>query len=139
MGYPLGLLHAETYIGPRTALMAEAAHAIHPIAGQGLNLSMRDIAVLAELVSDSLKLGLDIGAPALLKSYESIRRSDTLLMAGATDILNRLFSNNLKTVGEVRDLGLGMVEKFPALKRYFARQAMGLSGVRPRIIRDGRL
>ena len=135
MGYPLGLMHAERYSGDRVALIAEAAHAVHPIAGQGLNLSMRDIAVLAELVVDHLKLGLDIGAPALLKSYESARRSDTVLMAGVTDILNRLFSNNLQTVRAVRGLGLGMVDKLPVLKRYFAKQAMGLSGVSPRIIR----
>lgn len=132
MGYPLNLMHADSYIGPRTALMAEAAHAIHPIAGQGLNLSMRDIATLAGLIVDHLKLGLDIGSPALLKRYEAERRSDTLLMAGVTDALNRLFSNNLKSVAVLRDLGLGMVEKFPLLKRYFAGQAMGISGVRPK-------
>jgi 2-octaprenyl-6-methoxyphenol hydroxylase len=139
MGYPLSLMHAKSYIGPRVALMAEAAHAVHPIAGQGLNLSMRDAAVLAELIVDHLKLGLDIGASTLLKSYEAWRRPDTLLMAGVTDILNRLFSNNLKTVGLARDLGLGIVEKFPILKRYFASQAMGLSGIQPRIMRTGKL
>ena len=139
MAYPLSLLHADTYVGHRTALIAEAAHAIHPIAGQGLNLSMRDIAVLAEGIVDHLKLGLDIGSPALLQSYESARRTDIRLMMGATDILNHLFSNNLKTVRLTRDLGLGIVEKFPFLKRYFARQAMGLSGVQPRIMRKGRL
>ena len=130
MSYPLGLLHADTYIGARVALMAEAAHVIHPIAGQGLNLSMRDIAVLTELIVDHLRLGLDIGSETLLKNYEAARRSDTLLMAGVTDILNRLFSNNLQTIRLTRDLGLGIVEKFPVLKRYFARQAMGLSGMR---------
>ncbi len=108
--------------------MAEAAHVIHPIAGQGLNLSMRDVAVLTELITAHLKLGLDIGSGALLKNYEAARRSDTLLMAGVTDILNRLFSNNLQTIRLTRGLGLGIVEKFPLLKRYFARQAMGLSG-----------
>ena len=128
MAYPLGLMHAEKYHGERVALMAEAAHVIHPIAGQGLNLSMRDVAVLTELIVEHLKLGLDIGGAALLKKYEAARRSDTLLMAGVTDILNRLFSNNLQTIRLTRDLGLGMVEKFPILKRYFARQAMGLSG-----------
>jgi len=129
MAYPLGLLHADTYIGARVALMAEAAHVIHPIAGQGLNLSMRDVAVLTELIVEHLQLGLDIGSGVLLKSYEAARRSDTLLMAGVTDILNRLFSNNLQTIRLTRDLGLGIVEKFPILKRYFARQAMGLSGM----------
>lgn len=132
MSYPLSLLHAKSYIAPRVALMAEAAHAIHPIAGQGLNLSMRDIDVLARLIAEALQLGLDIGSAQLLKQYERERRGDTLLMAGVTDILNRLFSNNLTTVRLTRDLGLGIVEKFPLLKRYFARQAMGLSGMRPK-------
>src|SRR5690606_6917666 len=80
-GYPLSLMHAKSYTGPRTALMAEAAHVIHPIAGQGLNVSMRDIAVLAELVADSLKLGLDHGAPMLLQNYEQLRRIDAHIMA----------------------------------------------------------
>ena len=138
MTYPLGLMHAESYSGERVALMAEAAHVIHPIAGQGLNLSMRDVAVLTELIVDHLQLGLDIGSGALLKSYEAARRRDTLLMAGVTDILNRLFSNNLQTIRLTRGLGLGMVEKFPILKRYFARQAMGLSGVMVNPRRTGR-
>jgi 2-octaprenyl-6-methoxyphenol hydroxylase len=129
MAYPLSLMHADSYAGERVALMAEAAHVIHPIAGQGLNLSMRDITMLSSLIVDYLKLGLDIGAPALLNSYAATRRSDTLVMAGVTDFLNRLFSNNLQTVHTVRSLGLGMVGKFPVLRRFFARQAMGLSGV----------
>ena len=139
MAYPLGLMHADTYIDERVALMAEAAHIIHPIAGQGLNLSLRDVAVLTELIVGHLQLGLDIGAGALLRGYETARRNDTLLMAGVTDVLNRLFSNNLKTIRLTRDLGLGMVDKFPVLKRYFARQAMGLSGVWSRSRRKDRL
>lgn len=135
MSYPLGLLHADSYTGPRTALMAEAAHVIHPIAGQGLNLSMRDIAVLAELIVDRLGLGLDIGSPQLLAQYEAWRRTDTLLMAGFTDLLNRLFSNNLASVGLLRDLGIGIVDKIPALRGFFARQAMGMGGTLPRILR----
>lgn len=135
MSYPLGLMHADAYIGERVALMAEAAHVIHPIAGQGLNLSMRDIAVLSELVVGRLKLGLDTGASALLREYEQWRRVDTLLMTGFTDVLNRLFSNNLYTVSAVRDLGIGIVDKIPALKGFFARQAMGLGGSSPKIIR----
>jgi 2-octaprenyl-6-methoxyphenol hydroxylase len=119
--------------------MAEAAHVIHPIAGQGLNLSMRDVAVLSELVVDGLKLGQDIGAPALLAHYEQWRRTDTLMMAGFTDLLNRLFSNNLKSVAAIRDLGIGIVDKIPPLKGFFARQAMGLGGKPPRILQDGRL
>lgn len=139
MVYPLRLMHAKKYIGPRTALMAEAAHVIHPIAGQGLNLSMRDIAVLSEIIVDRLKLGLDIGAPAVLNTYDRWRRTDTLLMAGFTDVLNRLFSNNLASVAVMRDLGIGIVDKIPPLKGFFARQAMGLGGKTPRIVREGRL
>lgn len=138
MAYPLQLMHAKKYIGPRVALMAEAAHVVHPIAGQGLNLSMRDVAALSELIVDHLKLGLDIGSPALLNSYEQWRRSDTILMAFMTDALNRLFSNNLKSVGVVRGFGLGIVEKIPVLKRYFASQAMGFSGIQPRILRGNK-
>lgn len=139
MAYPLRLMHAKKYIGSRTALMAEAAHVIHPIAGQGLNLSMRDIAVLSEIIVDRLKLGLDIGAPAALQTYDRWRRTDTLLMAGFTDVLNRLFSNNLASVAVMRDLGIGIVDKIPPLKGFFARQAMGLGGKAPRIVREGRL
>ena len=136
MSYPLRLMHAKRYTGKRTALMAEAAHVIHPIAGQGLNLSMRDIAVLSELVVSRLKLGLDIGAAQMLADYEQWRRLDTLLMAGFTDLLNRLFSNNLVSVAALRDLGIGIVDKIPALKAFFARQAMGLGGKQAGIIRN---
>jgi 2-octaprenyl-6-methoxyphenol hydroxylase len=139
MRFPLRLMHAKGYTGPRAALLAEAAHVIHPIAGQGLNLSMRDIAVLSELIVDRLKAGLDIGSPALLAEYEAWRRVDTLLMAGFTDALNRLFSNNLKSVAVMRDLGIGIVDKIHPLKGFFARQAMGLGGKMPRIVREGRL
>ncbi len=135
--WPLSLLHAKTYIGPRTALMAEAAHAIHPIAGQGLNLSLRDAAALAELIVDHKRAGLDIGSDTLLHAYENWRRPDTLLMAGMTDFLNRLFSNNLKSVSLARELGLGIVERMPFLKRYFASSAMGISGILPKIMRNG--
>ncbi|MBI1214770.1 MAG: ubiquinone biosynthesis protein [Alphaproteobacteria bacterium] len=138
-GYPLALMHAQSYVAPRVALMAEAAHAIHPIAGQGLNLSMRDIAVLAEGIVDGLRLGLDVGAGESLENYEKIRRFDTHVMAGFTDILNKLFSNNLRSVALARDLGIGMVDKIAPLKGFFARQAMGLGGPAPRIVRDGRL
>ncbi|MEZ0222927.1 MAG: UbiH/UbiF/VisC/COQ6 family ubiquinone biosynthesis hydroxylase [Alphaproteobacteria bacterium] len=137
--FPLRLMHAKKYTGPRAALMAEAAHVIHPIAGQGLNLSMRDIAVLSEIIIDSLKLGLDIGAPGVLETYDQWRRTDTLLMAGFTDVLNRLFSNNLVSVAVIRDLGIGIVDKIPPLKGFFARQAMGLGGKPPKVVRDGRL
>jgi 2-octaprenyl-6-methoxyphenol hydroxylase len=139
MAYPLTLLHAETYIAKRTALMAEAAHAIHPIAGQGLNLSLRDAAALTELIVEHKRAGLDIGSETLLRRYESWRRPDTLLMAGATDLLNRLFSNDLKSVAAVRNMGLGIVQKLPVLKRFFASSAMGISGNVPKIIKNGHI
>ncbi len=135
MSYPLGLMHADSYIGARVALMAEAAHAIHPIAGQGLNLSLRDVAVLTELIFEHLRCGLDPGGDTLLQKYQSARRGDTLLMAGVTDLLNRLFSNDLTTVRLIRGLGLGIVHKIPPLKRYFARQAMGISGIMQKSLR----
>ena len=132
MAYPLRLMHAKSYAGPRTLLIAEAAHVIHPIAGQGLNVSMRDIAVLAELVADHLKLGLDIGSASILEKYEQWRRPDTLTMAAFTEVINGLFSNPSQTLGLARDTGLGIVQKIPPLKRFFATQAMGLGGKLPR-------
>ena len=128
--YPLSLMHADTYTAPRVALMAEAAHVIHPIAGQGLNLGMRDVALLGTLVTQHLRTGLDIGSMILLNEYENTRRTDTRLMAGFTDILNRLFSNHMQTVKAVRVLGLGLVQKSAVLKAFFARQAMGDGGMK---------
>jgi 2-octaprenyl-6-methoxyphenol hydroxylase len=133
--YPLGLQEAKTYIGPRLALAADAAHAIHPIAGQGLNLGLRDVALLAELMVDSARLGLDIGTTTMLKSYERQRRADALKLIAATDILNRLFSNEIAPVRLTRNLGLGMVQKMPALKKSFMLTAMGLAGTPPRLVR----
>jgi 2-octaprenyl-6-methoxyphenol hydroxylase len=138
-GYPLRLMHAERYTGPRTALLAEAAHVVHPIAGQGLNLSLRDAALLAELASARLSVGLDPGSSAMLAEYEAARRADTRLMAGFTHGINALFSNDLATVGLARGLGLGLVQRAPMLKRFFARQAMGLGGNPSRIVRTGRV
>lgn len=139
MSYPLSLLHANRYTGNRAVLLAEAAHVVHPIAGQGLNLSMRDIALLAEIIVDALRTGTDIGSPTRLKEYARLRRADTLLMAGFTDALNRLFSNQYKSVAALRNMGLGGVEKSNVLRKFFARQAMGLGGKPAKILRQGRL
>ncbi|TVQ83487.1 MAG: hypothetical protein EA357_06110 [Micavibrio sp.] len=143
MIYPLSLMHAKKYTAPRMALLGEAAHVIHPIAGQGLNLSMRDIALLAELVVDHRRVGLDIGAPVLLGQYQRLRKTDNMLMAAMTDGLNRLFSNNIRPVRRLRALGLGMVNRLPPLKRFFAAQAMGFGGGKaeklPRLLRGGKL
>lgn len=123
--YPLGLVHAHDYTGPRTALIAEAAHGIHPIAGQGLNMGLRDVTKLTELVIAAKKSGDDIGSERLLRTYQQARRPDNMAMAGATDILNRLFSNDIAPVSLLRRAGLKMVSRLPPAKRFFMHQAMG--------------
>lgn len=137
--YPLGLLHAKRYIAPRLALAGDAAHAIHPIAGQGLNIGLRDIAALAELIVDALRVGLDPGSPVTLERYERWRRFDNSMMLAATDGLNRLFSTDAAPVQLVRDLGLAAVERLPAVKGLFMRHAMGQLGDVPRLVRGERL
>jgi 2-octaprenyl-6-methoxyphenol hydroxylase len=133
--YPLVLLLAQHYVAARLALVGDAAHMIHPIAGQGLNLGIRDVAVFAELVIDARRLGLDIGAEAVLQQYERWRRFDALALATVTDGLNRLFSNSLSPVRLARDLGLAAVNRLPPLKRLLMRDAMGLVGDLPRLVR----
>jgi 2-octaprenyl-6-methoxyphenol hydroxylase len=133
--YPLGLLHADRYVAHRLALAGDAAHSIHPIAGQGLNLGLRDVAALAECLVDAARLGLDIGASDALERYERWRRVDTLMLVGVTDALNRLFSNDVPPVRLARDLGLGLVDRVPPLKRVFMRHAMGMLGDLPRLVR----
>jgi 2-octaprenyl-6-methoxyphenol hydroxylase len=133
--YPLALMQAERYIDCRLALVGEAAHVIHPIAGQGLNIGIRDIAALAELIIDTRRLGLDIGDDALLERYERWRRIDAVLLAAVTDSLNRLFSNTIAPVRLARDTGLAIVNQLPPLKRLLMRHAMGMLGDRPRLAR----
>ncbi len=137
--YPLALMQAERYAAPRLALLGEAAHVIHPIAGQGLNIGIRDVAALAELIVDARRLGLDIGDPMLLERYQRWRRADAMLLAAVTDGLNRLFSNTITPVRLVRDLGLAAVNRVPPLKRLLMRHAMGMLGDRPRLARGERL
>jgi 2-octaprenyl-6-methoxyphenol hydroxylase len=131
--YPLQLRHAKRYIGPRVALIADAAHVIHPIAGQGLNLGMRDIALLAELIVDQRRAGLDLGDPLLLKRYETARRGDNVAFSAATDILDRLFSNDIPPITLARQVGLGAVNRVPPLRRFFMRRAMGAAGAISRL------
>lgn len=131
--YPLNLLHAKTYIGERLALISEAAHRMHPIAGQGLNVGMRDIALLAELVVDAARKGEDVGNTKLLKAYQRGRKPDTFAMLAGTDFLTHLFSNNLPVVAQARRLGLAAVERAPRLKGFFMRYAMGLVGPQSRL------
>jgi 2-octaprenyl-6-methoxyphenol hydroxylase len=137
--YPLKLQHAMGYVGDRLALVGDAAHAIHPIAGQGLNLGLRDVAALAETLVDAHRLGLDIGVGEPLERYERWRRFDNLMLLAATDLLNRLFSNDIAPIRLARDLGLGLVNRMPPLKRLFMRHAMGMVGDLPRLIRGERL
>ncbi|MBV8122228.1 MAG: UbiH/UbiF/VisC/COQ6 family ubiquinone biosynthesis hydroxylase [Alphaproteobacteria bacterium] len=132
--YPVGLMLAERYIDRRLALVGEAAHVIHPIAGQGLNLGIRDVAALAELIIDARRLGLDIGSDELLRRYQQWRRFDTVLLASVTDSLNRLFSNAMTPLRLLRDLGLAAVDHLPPVKRFLMRDAMGMTGELPRLV-----
>jgi 2-octaprenyl-6-methoxyphenol hydroxylase len=116
-------------------LIGDAAHGIHPIAGQGLNLGLRDVAALAEVLVDARRLGLDIGGAQVLSRYERWRRVDTMLMLSVTDALNRLFSNDIAPVQLARDLGLAAVNKLPSLKRFFMAHARGTVGSLPRLLR----
>ncbi|WP_291744410.1 ubiquinone biosynthesis hydroxylase [Bauldia sp.] len=133
--FPLGLTLARSFVKPRFALCGDAAHGIHPIAGQGLNLGYRDVAALAETIVEAERLGLDIGSLAVLERYQSWRRFDTVEMGATTDILNRLFSNDNPVLRFGRDVGLGLVDRLPALKKMFIGQAAGNGGDLPRLLR----
>lgn len=133
--YPLSLLLADDYISERIALAGDAAHGMHPIAGQGLNLGLRDIAALAEVVVEAWRLGLDIGSPNVLERYRRWRRFDGVLMLALMDGLVRLFSNNMTPLHLARSLGLAAVNQMPGLKRLFMRHAMGVIGELPRLMR----
>ncbi|CAD7047452.1 2-octaprenyl-6-methoxyphenyl hydroxylase [Pseudorhizobium endolithicum] len=126
--FPLGLTLARAFVAPRFVLAGDAAHGIHPISGQGLNLGFKDVAALAETVVEADRLGLDIGALDVLERYQSWRRFDTFRMGVTTDVLNRLFSNDMTPVRIARDIGLGIVERLPRLKSYFISEAAGITG-----------
>jgi 2-octaprenyl-6-methoxyphenol hydroxylase len=133
--HPLGFFVARSFIAERIALVGDAAHLIHPIAGQGLNMGMRDIAALAEVIVDAARLGLDIGGAEVLERYQRWRRFDTMTMGVMTDGLNRLFSNRSAVLRLVRDVGLGLVDRVPNLKQLFIREAAGLVGDVPKLLR----
>jgi 2-octaprenyl-6-methoxyphenol hydroxylase len=132
---PLGFFVARSFIAERIALAGDAAHVIHPIAGQGLNMGLKDVAALAEVIVDAARLGLDPGAATALERYQRWRRFDTMTMGLATDGLNRLFSNRSDVLRLLRDVGLGMVERLPGVKRLFIREAVGLFGDVPKLLR----
>jgi 2-octaprenyl-6-methoxyphenol hydroxylase len=132
--YPLSLSLAQSFTAPRVALVGDAAHGVHPIAGQGLNLGLRDVAALAEVVVDAARRGEDFGAPDVLERYQRWRRFDATALALGMDTVNRLFSNDNALLRGVRDLGLGLVARSPALRRGFMRQAAGLTGDLPRLL-----
>jgi 2-octaprenyl-6-methoxyphenol hydroxylase len=133
--FPLSYFVARSFIGERLALIGDAAHVIHPIAGQGLNMGLKDVAALAEVVVDAARLGIDFGQSDVLESYQRWRRFDTMAMGVATNSLNFLFSNKSTLLRTVRDIGLGLVDRAPPLKNMFIRQAAGLSGEVPRLLR----
>jgi 2-octaprenyl-6-methoxyphenol hydroxylase len=133
--FPLALAIARTFVGERVALVGDAAHTIHPIAGQGLNLGYRDAAALAETIVEAHRLGLDIGAHLTLERYERWRRFDTVETAAVTDALNRLFSNDNAALRAIRDLGLSLTDRWTAAKRFFMSEAEGATDAAPRLLR----
>src|SRR5690349_20484805 len=133
--FPIGYFVARSFIADRLALIGDAAHVIHPIAGQGLNMGLKDVAALAEVVVDAARLGMDLGAADVLERYQRWRRFDTMAMGVATNSLNFLFSNESTLLRTVRDIGLGLVDRAPPLKELFIRQAAGLTGEVPRLLR----
>ena len=133
--FPLGYFVARSFIGERLALVGDAAHVIHPIAGQGLNMGLKDVAALAEVVVDAARLGIDLGQADVLEHYQRWRRFDTMAMGLATNSLNLLFSNRSTVLRTVRDIGLGLVDRTPPVKEFFIRQAAGLQGEVPRLLK----
>jgi 2-octaprenyl-6-methoxyphenol hydroxylase len=133
--YPLALQYAHRYTDDRLVLVGDSAHGMHPIAGQGLNLGYRDIAVLIEVLVDARAIGADIGSAQVLSNYERWRRTDTVSLLAVTDILTRLFSNNIGPIRLARDIGLGVVDQVAPLKRFFMRHARGTVGKLPKLLK----
>jgi len=133
--YPLGFGIARRFGAERLALVGDAAHLIHPIAGQGLNLGLRDVAALAEIIADHAALGLDIGDASIIEAYERSRRADTVSMSMVTDGMNRLFSNDVMPLRLLRDFGLGVVDRMPRVKTRLIREAAAINAHMPRLMR----
>jgi len=137
--YPLGLSLANSFVENRVALAGDAAHGIHPLAGQGFNLGVRDAAALTEVLVEANRRGEDIGALDVLERYQRWRRFDTAVLAVATDGINRLFSNDNPLLRGIRDAGLGLINQVPSLRRGLMREAAGLSGDMPRLLEGHRI
>ncbi|MFA3919785.1 FAD-dependent monooxygenase [Ruegeria hyattellae] len=137
--YPLNLTIANAFIAERVALVGDAAHGMHPIAGQGLNAGLRDIGALAQVLTEARRRGEDIGFPPVLERYQQWRRFDTATMAVATDAFNKLFSNDNPALRLARDVGMGLVGSVPGLRRAFMREAAGLSGDLPLLLQGRQL
>ncbi len=137
--FPLVLQIARSFVADRLALVGDAAHVVHPLAGQGLNIGMRDVAALAEVIVEDARLGLDVGSPVGLERYQRWRRFDSAFSAAVMDGLNRLFSNDAAPLRVLRDLGLGLVDRAPSLKRFLVREAAGATGSVPRLLIGERL
>ena len=135
--YPLSLTLADSYVADRLALVGDAAHGVHPIAGQGLNLGFRDVGALAEVLVEAHRRGEDIGAADVLERYQSWRRFDATTLALGMDAVNRLFSNDNPLLRAARDVGMGIVNGLPGLRRAFIRQAAGIAGKPPKLL-EGR-
>jgi 2-octaprenyl-6-methoxyphenol hydroxylase len=133
--FPLSYFVARSFVAERLALVGDSAHVIHPIAGQGLNMGLKDVAALAEVVVDAARLGMDLGGADVLERYQRWRRFDTMAMGVATNSLNFLFSNQSTLLRTFRDLGLGIVDRTPPLKNLFIRQAAGLTGEIPKLLK----
>jgi 2-octaprenyl-6-methoxyphenol hydroxylase len=133
--YPLALELAEAMTAPRIALVGDSAHGVHPIAGQGLNLGLKDCAALAEVLTEASRLGEDIGAEAVLARYARWRRADNVALAVATDVFSRLFSTDLAPVRLARDAGMALVNRIGPARRFFMREAGGAVGDLPRLLR----
>ena len=134
--YPLGLTLAQTFIADRVALIGDAAHGVHPIAGQGLNAGLRDVAALAQVLTEARARGEDIGGAQTLARYQEWRRFDTTTLALATDTFNRLFSNDNPLLRAARDIGMAAINAAPTLRRGFIREAAGLTGELPNLMRS---
>ncbi len=133
--YPLNFHHTAKIVSERLALVGDAAHGMHPIAGQGLNVGLRDVAALVEVLSDGVRLGLDVGDAQLLARYERWRAADTFMVAAATDVLTRLFGVPGKLPSAIRRFGMAGVQRVAPLKRWFMDEARGMSGDLPKLLR----